>query len=270
MSKTILRGPRNFRRMKTSGPKSKRRRVSKKDKVSVDQFTVVPAAELEHLVTHDNQTYMKWKKLYHCVYSEEWRDEYLLENSRPTEKTPASVQLSPRISLHSIWCEELVLMSDQNELPSDIPVPCISCDLLRTFLAFTHSFTVVGLEPQATAFSHAETGVIKYLALLPQINRVTEVCSRESDLSEVNAVKNFHKMERRSPDDYCSRCWIHTHPCFKAFMSAIDIIQLYYNACLNPHSFGIVLSPKKRGVKALCVALTDLGLHTVEMLIKKG
>jgi len=34
---------------------------------------------------------------------------------------------------------------------------------------------------------------------------------------------------------------------------------MYYLRCQNPDSFAIVLSPRKKGVKALCVHLTDAG-----------
>ena len=41
------------------------------------------------------------------------------------------------------------------------------------------SFTAVGLESQATAFSYEEDGAIKHLALLPQHNKVSIVMSRD-------------------------------------------------------------------------------------------
>jgi len=99
---------------------------------------------------------------------------------------------------------------------------------------------------------------------------VGTVYSRDGDITELNAVKSFHRLERTNPDDYCSRCWIHTHPRFKSFMSRTDIMQLYYNACLNRNSFGIVLSPREEGVKALFVALTDFGFEKVAELTKEA
>ena len=50
--------------------------------------------------------------------------------------------------------EEWLSMSNQDEWPSRIPAPCMSIDLITSFLAFTHSFTTVGT--QATALSHTE------------------------------------------------------------------------------------------------------------------
>ena len=95
---------------------------------------------------------------------------------------------------------------------------------------------------------------------MPQINCVETVTSRDSDVTELNAVKSFQEMDpKRHPDLFMLRCWIHTHPRFDAFMSSTDILQMYSNACLNRHSFGIVLSPKREGVKALCVWLTEIG-----------
>ena len=64
-------------------------------------------------------------------------------------------------------------MSDIDEWPSAVPIPSIFCDLITNFLTLTHSFTALGLEAQATGFSHAHNGTIKYLALLPQINTVS-------------------------------------------------------------------------------------------------
>ncbi len=64
-------------------------------------------------------------------------------------------------------------------------------------------------------------------------------------------------------EHYIPRCWIHTHPCFKAFMSSTDIYQFYAGECQYRHSFGIVLSPRAEGVKALCVHLTDDGFEEI-------
>jgi len=47
------------------------------------------------------------------------------------------------------------------------------------------------------------------------------------------------------------------HPMLHAFMSSQDIVQLYHLRREDDNSFGIVLSPRREGVKALCVHLTD-------------
>ena len=56
---------------------------------------------------------------------------------------------------------------------------------------------------------------------------------------------------------------LHTHQRFKAFMSSLDIVQLYWLSLQNPSSFGIVLSPKGEGLKALCVHMTQPGIAQV-------
>jgi len=54
------------------------------------------------------------------------------------------------------------------------------------------------------------------------------------------------------------------HPIFDAFMSLEDIFQLYWLRKQDYHSFGIVLSPRRNGVKALCVHLTDNGFEMMK------
>ena len=118
------------------------------------------------------------------------------------------------------------------------------------------------LEPQAIAFSFKEDGVIKYLTLLPQRNRVGDVTDREGGPTEIDAVQKFSELDPQNIDgNYIPRCWIHTHPCFKAFMSSTDIYQLHGFACQYRHSFGIVISPRGEGLKALTVHLTEDGFE---------
>ena len=68
-------------------------------------------------------------------------------------------------------------LSDTVEWDASIPEPVISKNVITKFLERVHSFTVVDLEAQATAFSYQHNGVIKFLALLPQINNVSTVAS---------------------------------------------------------------------------------------------
>ena len=63
---------------------------------------------------------------------------------------------------------------------------------------------------------------------------------------------------------YAQRFWIHTHPRHKAFMSSTDIMQLYSLNLIHPDLFGIVLSPRVEGIKALCVHLTAAGAKRVQ------
>jgi hypothetical protein len=55
---------------------------------------------------------------------------------------------------------------------------------------------------------------------------------------------------------YCTRCWIQTHPKFLAFVSSTNVCQLHGCACQNRHSFAVVISPRRDGLKMLCVHLT--------------
>ena len=139
--------------------------------------------------------------------------------------------------------------------------PVLSISLIRRFLAHVHAFTVVGLEAQATAFSCEEDGVIQYLALLPQKNEVSNVTSRSTGPTELDAVERFRTLKPQG--NFTPRCWIHTHPRWKAYMSSTDIFQLYACACEFRQAFGIVLSPRGEGLKALCVHLTQNGFRLV-------
>ena len=155
-------------------------------------------------------------------------------------------------------------MSDSTNWNEALPKLVVSSDLIEKFLGHVHLFTTLGLEAQAIAFSLTEHGVIKYLALLPQTNQYGDVSSREDGPTEIDAIHKFSELEPLNRDGhYIPRCWIHTHPCFKAFISATDMSQLYGGACQYRHSFGIVLSPRAEGVKTLCVHLTDDGFEEI-------
>ena len=121
---------------------------------------------------------------------------------------------------------------------------------------------------------HKRNGVIKYLALLPQkneVNSVTEV-NKDDDghplPGEAAAVDEFREIESSDLLDedwrdesgetirgFASRCWIHTHPRHKAFMSPTDIIQLYSLNQKYSNLFVIVISPRGEGLKLLCFRL---------------
>ena len=151
-------------------------------------------------------------------------------------------------------------MSYDTEWPEDQTPPCISCDLIRHFLARAHAFTTVGLEVQASGFSYGPDGVIKYLALLPQVNGVDYVDTREGEATEYDAMEQLKKLStQRGDGEFHQRCWIHTHPRCEAFMSAKDLYQLYVLTQQDRLAFGIVVSPRMKGVKALCVRLTPEG-----------
>lgn len=242
-------------RLNHGSPQAKRGRINR-----------VPS-RFRYLVKHDETSYENWEVLYRCFWSSVFTPELKTANVKPTRNRPALVPLVPTIPLHMIRCDEMSLMSDTSEWESDEPFPQISCSLIEKFLARVHPFTAVGLEAQATAFSYGPNGVLQYLALLPQENRVDSVTNSDSSVTEFDAIDLFNPPEgSMDGNDFVFRCWIHTHPHFKAFMSAVDIHQLYVNASLNPLSFGIVISPKLEGLKVLCVRLTRDGFDELRRL----
>ncbi len=197
----------------------------------------------------------------------------LRKNPKPSINTPVMIPLfrSLPTTIINSEQEELYLMSCTTEMPRDVPPPCLSVDLIKKFLAYVHSFTTIGLEAQATAFSYEPNGVIKYLALLPQINAPDYVDTRPGNVSEFDAVERFAAQEPgKDMNSFVLRCWIHTHPRYKAYMSSKDIIQLYNNARMGNLSFGIVIAPKVKGLKALCVRLTNDGYEKVERILEES
>jgi len=79
-------------------------------------------------------------------------------------------------------------------------------------------------------------------------------------------------MDGCTPDRLRLRCWVHTHPDHEAYMSALDLIQLFWlrknSKGAYDDTFGIVLSPRRSGVKALCVHLTDQGFQVMERYLQ--
>ena len=214
------------------------------------------------LVQHDDKVYDQWEHIYNCFFSAIMNASWLEENDKPTVDNPAVVPLVPQVPFDEENCQQSWShMTCQSDWDESIPIPIISVSLIRCFLARVHAFTAVGLEAQATAFSCEEDGVIKYLALLPQRNTVTSVSSRSTGPTELDALERLKSLDPKGK--YIPRCWIHTHPRWKAFMSPTDIYQLYICACENRQSFGIVLSPRGQGLKALCVHLTQSGFEEV-------
>ena len=53
-------------------------------------------------------------------------------------------------------------------------------------------------------------------------------------------------------------------------MSSTDIYQLYILTLQNPLSFGIVISPRGKGLKALCVRLTRSGFNEIDHFHKEA
>ena len=127
----------------------------------------------------------------------------------------SSLRLGSKANSYSVWC------------------------FVRKYFASVHHFTTLELEIQATGFSYGDDSVIKYLCLTPQVNTVGNIVSREDRPTELDAVKEFAAMDSGMiiECDIRSRCWIHTHPKFKAFMSAVDLCQLFMLRLSHSNSF---------------------------------
>ena len=230
--------------------------------------SMLPARTLK-FVQHDDHLYAEREDLYSIVTSIPNYCNWSVEPQCmiPSAEHPVVIPLIPNIPLQDIWGEELIHLSGDNEWDDSLPKPILSVDLIRKFLAIVHSFTAVGLETQATAFSCGRNDVIKYLGILPQINETHTVTSAEDGPTDFDLMDGFKMKDPITVNaTFFGRCWIHTHPRWKAFMSTLDIVQLYYNERMCGHSFGIVLSPRREGAKALCVALTREGKAHIDHL----
>ena len=108
-------------------------------------------------------------------------DVFLCSNKKPSLSKPARI---PVISNDSTPIDELDTISCTTDWNRGKPVPVISNILITKFLARVHAFTVVGPGAQASAFSYGPDGIINCLALLPQVNQVSFVSSRDDGPTE--------------------------------------------------------------------------------------
>ena len=123
---------------------------------------------------------------------------------------------------------------------------------------------------QATAFSCGDHGVIKYLAIFPQINKVNTVEDVPSELTGFDAITEFQGHDHDTTSDYFQRCWIHTHARHRPYMSHLDIYQMYRCEESGPaFSFGMVISPRIEGLKVLAVRLTKAGREEIQRYVKE-
>jgi len=211
----------------------------------------------EHLLVHNPEQYALWKDIYEQYFCKNDRElvESLIKfaNKKPTEANPASIPHIAKVSQKIIDCFELCHLCEE-EYHGIVPI--ISIDLIKEFLAHVHAFTTVGLEGQALGYSY-EDGPIRHLVILPQVNKVSTVYDAPysvvsgQDIRTALAKKDSERELTVDPQKYKVRCWIHTHPRFNAFMSSLDIHQLYANATYLSASFGIVISPRIKGLKLL-------------------
>jgi len=131
---------------------------------------------LQEFIHHDASKYAQYMALYRIVTAIPKGFRWDFPNRKPRVTRPALIPFIPCVPLSDIDCPELAQMAGEigwNE--RDPPVPKISWRILQSFLAYVHCFTILGLESQAMAFSYGKDGVIQYLAIMPQINRVSSV-----------------------------------------------------------------------------------------------
>ena len=229
---------------------------------------------LTRIISHDACLYSSWKDLYVCISS-------LRSNHRlnvvhdlmqpmeyiqaPSAERKAVVHVVPNVSISEASDGNYWQLSSRNEWPESMPKPILSLDLIRTLLGYVHSFTTLGLEAQAMAYSAGMDGVIKYLALFPQYNEPDNVTDAPSQFSGINAIFKFQEHDGTPDPEYSERCWIHTHARHRAYMSHLDIYQMFGLEQSGPaFSFSLVLSPRCNGLQALAVRLTEAGRKEVE------
>ena len=154
-------------------------------------------------------------------------------------------------------------------LSSEKATPVISSDLILTFLSFLHLNTVVGVQSQAFAYSHTLDEQIWHLGIPTQDNDYAMVPFKNEGLDK-RFFASFMKQESSEKGKYILRCWIITHPTTDVLLTDREIIQLYRLTCENKDCFCVVISPRKKGVKMVCVKLTKEGLNEIRKLERKN
>ena len=128
---------------------------------------------------------------------------FLCSNKKPSLSKPARIPVIPN---EASSFDELDKMSCTSDWNKGKPVPIISNKLISKFLVGIHVFTVVGLGALASAFSYGPDGIINCLVLLPQVNQVSFVSSRDDGPTQLDAIQRFCGM---NPHDgyglYCTQ-----------------------------------------------------------------
>ena len=103
-----------------------------------------------------------------------------------------------------------------------------------------------------------------------------EGCSKVDDaplnLTDVEAAKLYQEHDGNPDATHVERCQIHTHPAFRAYMSKVNIYQMYRMEKSGPlFSFSMVFSPRcDGGLKVLGVRLTQAGIKEKDKFHKQS
>ena len=234
--------------------------------------TSLDPTSFDELLKCDAESYGEWEKLYKCYVPAAVGD-CCAPNPPETSKSPSA--LIPLLSL--IPFSEL----KRCNVPVDLP-PCMmegtdcakgvkprmALSVVVKYLSLVHAFSALGLEAQATAYSH-DNGIIRYLALPPQENLPNSVWEKTS-LDRISldpiltAIEYFNKQEPGKTGVFTPRCWILSRPRHKPLLSADGLYQLYKKTLKQKNMFALVLSPRGTGIKALCVHLTRSGKKEID------
>jgi len=246
------------------------------DSSSLSSSSVRVTDRLTVFTAHSEETYASRKSLYNVFFITGVVLSAFLKphTAKPTQRSPVAIPLTPgavlpRTKPYDEARDKLIHMG----LGLDCSIhgshpPIVSSDAINEFLARVHAFTALGLEAQAKLYCSDE-GVVKYLAIMPQENYQSSVQDARACPTEEEVISGFEALDPGIHGRLRCVCWIHTHAKYYAYMSALDIIQLYYLANRNPRSFGIVLSPKHKGLKALCVRITQEGIDRYESICQE-
>ena len=223
-------------------------------------------------MVHDQKKYDVWEKFYHYTCSDKIDKTKMEINLKPNPHRVAEVPLFFFVP-KTLLCvrDEVVHMAETRD--NHRFMPKLSKEVVGKFLALVHQFTCVGMQAQATVFSYGLSGVIKYLTVLPQINDAHSVCVKSKDSIE-EAQKKLQELDpTKRFDGFLPHCLLLTHPQDDLFLSPEELLQLFLysrdkrlytaNDPRGPRFFAIVLNPRKKDIKALCLHLTASGFTEI-------
>jgi len=174
-------------------------------------------------ICHDDQKYEEWKNVYLVIFSIPSGFRWVLRSSLPFER----YTMRP---------------NDPHERPRRVGLLASSASYIQA--------TGFKLFVRATAYSCGRISVIKYLVLiLPQLNEPETVTTDPNAPSDRQVFDTLKQKDPKAADEsFFGRVWIHTHPRWRAFMSSIDIFQIYMCEKFCGCMLGIVISPRGPGV----------------------